>query len=402
MKINRMNGDFGNSTGNFLLNGYYFEIPTNVVEIEKEEAEGYFISDVNDAADLLERLLVCTDIDGEERYFMVGKLAEGSEYSNQHVGEMHDKITTPVPYAMFLAAVAYNYRVKAEEPKDVDTVEIDKMKMMLPIWLLTRETKFSIALEKMAARFSGEHKVKLITKGMETELTIVVNKSDCRIEGEVARLALKYKMVNDDEGKTSIVPRPEAANFKDYETVLVDIGGGSTDAVLLAKNLAAPISRDSYQVISVKPFLGELDKLRNDKLMGYFGDLRTLERFVVDNHTKQKYVLENPNTGARVDLTEQITSMLRNYAKILVRRVLNTFAKMASTTLKFVYFGGEAPILEVYIKEALEAETSAEIAAKNHYFLRDLLVIGDNEVFTPVSRTINIAALELLSATEKA
>lgn len=404
MEISRMNSDFGNSTGNFLGSGYYFEIPTNVVEVTKEIAEGYFTSEVHEATDLLDRLLISTEIDGVERYFVVGKLAEGGEFSNMHVDEMHDKITSHVPYAMFLASVAYQYRVKAEEPKEKDEVNIARMKMMLPIWLLTREDRFGTALERMASRFRGEHKMKLLTAGMETELTINVDNSGCYIEGEVARLSLKYKLVNDPsdpEKKTKLVPREETAEmFKKFETVLVDIGGGSTDAVLLPKNLASPISRNSYQVISIKPFLGKLDELRKNKLINYFTDLRTLEKFLVDNHKTHRYVLKNENTGKELDLTEQITSMLREYAEVLVQKVLHTFTKMTTSPLKFVYFGGEAPILGEYIKEAVTRLTSAEIAQNNHLLLSDVIKVDSNEVFPPVSRTINLNSLELISVKE--
>lgn len=397
-----MNSDFGNSTGNFLVDGYYFEMPTNVVEITKEKAEGYFISDVTEATDLLDRLLVSAKIDDVERYFMVGRLAEGSGMSNIHVDEMHDKIKSHVPYAMFLAAVSYNYCVKTEEFKAKDTVEIERLKMMLPIWLLTRESKFSVALKKMASRFEGDHEVKLLTKGMETELTIKVENSDCRIEGEVARWSLKYKMVNDENHVTQIVPRPEARVFDGFETVLADIGGGSTDAVLLAKGLQPPVSKDSFQVISIAPFLGVLENLRKEKLMEYFKDLRSLEKFVVDNYKEKKYIYKDTNTGTRTDLTEQIASTLRDYANELAYKVIHTFTKKATTTLKFVYFGGEAPILEPYIKARVAELTSEEIAENNHYFLHDLLETDQDQVFPPVSRTINLASLELLSANEKA
>ncbi|MGM9926630.1 MAG: hypothetical protein ACI35P_01655 [Bacillus sp. (in: firmicutes)] len=402
MQIGRLNADFGNSAGNFLVDGYYFEMPTNVVPIEKGKAEGHFISDVTEAADLLDRLLISTKLDGEEeeRYFMVGRLAEGEAMANVHVNEMHDKISSHVPYAMFLAAVAYNYCVKSPERKDQDEIEIERMKMMLPIWLLTREEKFAVATKKMAARFEGEHTVKLLTKGMETELKISVKNSECRIEGEVSRWSLRYKMVNKDN-VTQIVPRPEAGIFNDFRAVLVDIGGGSTDAVLLAKGLQAPVSKDSFQVISISPFLGALDKLRKDKLLEYFKDLRTLEQFVVANHKTQKYVYRNPNNGARADLTEQITSMLREYAGELVYKVINTFARQTDDVLKFVYFGGEAPILEPYIKERVADLTTEEIANQNHLFLHEFLEMDENQVFPPVSRTINLASLELLSVNQK-
>lgn len=39
MEIKRQNVDFGNSIFQTLVDGYYFEIPTNVVEITKDKAE---------------------------------------------------------------------------------------------------------------------------------------------------------------------------------------------------------------------------------------------------------------------------------------------------------------------------------------------------------------------------
>lgn len=76
MNISRMNVDFGNSMYMNLIDGYFFELPTNVVEISKEAAEGKFTSIVEDPADLKDRLLVSTVIDETERYFLVGELAE--------------------------------------------------------------------------------------------------------------------------------------------------------------------------------------------------------------------------------------------------------------------------------------------------------------------------------------
>ena len=47
MDIKRQNVDFGNSIFQTLVDGYYYEIPTNVVEITKDQAEGHFPSSVN-------------------------------------------------------------------------------------------------------------------------------------------------------------------------------------------------------------------------------------------------------------------------------------------------------------------------------------------------------------------
>ena len=78
------------------------------------------------------------------------------------------------------------------------------MSIMLPIWLLKREDKFSTAQKKMEQRFIGEHTVKILTLGMEKELVVYVNNARCRIESEVARFAIKYKMAADDSGKDII------------------------------------------------------------------------------------------------------------------------------------------------------------------------------------------------------
>lgn len=402
MKIERLNADFGNSTNNFLMDSYYFEIPTCVVEISKEKAESHFTNSVDDVVDLLDRLLISTTINDEERYFLVGKLAEDNPYSNSHVGKMHDKIHSDIPYAVFLAAIAYYYKVKNEHGENVAEVEIDNMKMMLPIWLLKKEEKFSVGQTKMANRFQGEHTVRLLTNGMETELTIKVGNSKCYIESEVARWAIKYKMVNDNDQKATIIEkREESRKFNENETVLVDIGGGSTDAVLLTKGLNTPVSKDSFQVIQITPFLGRLEKLLKEKLIEYFTDLRGLEKFIVSNYKNQKYILKNPNTGTKKDLTEPIVDMLKEYAELLVYKVMESFNNNSKDVLKFVYFGGEAPILAPYIKDCIKRRTNEEIMENNHHFLWELLGDNEGEIFRPASRTVNLAALEILSLNER-
>lgn len=315
---------------------------------------------------------------------------------------MHDKINSTIPYATFLSAVAYAYKVKSTEVKNMDNIDIDKMKMMLPIWLLKKEEKFSIAQQNMASRFTGEHTVKLLTAGMETELTINVKEAKCHIESEVGRWALKYKMVNDKDKKATIIEkRTEVTKFSDHETILVDIGGGSTDSVLLSKGLNTPISKDSFQVIQIEPFLGRLETLLKEKLIEYFSDLRSLENFIVENYVTQKYILKNNNTGSKVDLTEPITQMLQEYADILVYKIMTPYTDYTKGILKYVYFGGEAAVLEPYIKKSVASNTSEDIMENNHLFLPDLLEQDNKEVFHPTARTINLTALEILSLNNK-
>ena len=401
MKIERFNADFGNSTSNFLVDSYYFEIPTCVVRISEEHAEGLFTNPVENTDDLLNRLLISTVINDEEHFFMVGKLAETSPFANSHVGKMHDKINSNIPYATFLAAMTYIYKINQENDSE-SAVEVDNMKMMLPVWLLKKEDKFSIAQNKMVNRFFGEHTVKLLTPGMETELTIDIKNAKCHIESEVGRWALKYKIAKHTEKDTTVIEkRTEAKKFDDYSTVLVDIGGGSTDAVLLEKGLNTPVSKDSFQVVQVDPYLGRLAKLFKEKLIEYFSDLRGLEQFIVDNYVTQRYIFKNPNTGVSVNITDPIVQMLQEYSNILVYQVMESFKENTKEALKFIYFGGEAPILEPYIKQSISRNTNEGIMENNHYFLSDLLEDTEDEVFHPTARTINLTALEILCLNEK-
>jgi len=104
--------------------------------------------------------------------------------------------------------------------------------MMLPIWLLKREDKFSCAQKRMEERFIGEHSVKIITLGMEKELKIVAINTKCIIESEVAKHALKYKMIASEADKNIlIIEKRNNIEFTNCPVVLVDIGGGFTDVV---------------------------------------------------------------------------------------------------------------------------------------------------------------------------
>lgn len=401
MNITRLNADFGNSYTNFRFDSYYIEIPTIVTEIKKEKAESLFTGTVDEVKDLLDRLVICIKIEDEDRYFVLGNMAAKEFGASTHVEKMHDKIKSPIPYAIFMAAVAYYYKLKNPQGENKAVVDINAMKMMLPNWLLKKEAKFSIALEKMEKRFVGEHQVTLLTPGMETELTVKVNQPKCYIEGEVARWALKYKIVNDEEqNATIIVKRPEASMFDDTPTVFSDLGGGSVDDVLLAPGLNAPVSRESFQIIDIEPFLGRLERLRKEKLIEYFEDLKSLESFIVDNYKEQKYILEDENTGRKYDLTNEITEVLKEYAEqlsVLVTNAYNTDRQRK----KYVYFGGEAPILAPYIQESIVNLTSEKVLENNHFFLHEFLQDDENEVFKPTARTLNLEALEILSLNEQ-
>lgn len=398
MDIKRFNADFGNSTNNFMLDGYYFEIPTNVVEISEKEASETFVSPITESKELLDRLVISTNYEGQEKFYLVGEFAEKSKLSNIHVNTMHDKIKSVIPYASFLAAVAYYNNLKSS--KEDNIVNIDYMSMMLPIWLLKRAEKFSIAENQMEKKFLGEHEVKIITLGMEKDIKINVEKSKCRIESEVARYAIKYKMTSNDDNVIKIDKRQELVNkFSDYEVVLSDIGGGSTDAVLLGKGLTAPKGRDSFKVIDIEPFLGRLETLRKEKLLEYFHDLGALEKFIVANYKDQKYVLKDENTGESFDFTDIIKEMLQEYSDLLIFQIFNTF-KTKDKVIKFIYFGGESPVLKPYIKYSLLKNMTEQAVENNHFFLDEILEDDKKEIFKPTSRTINLTALEILSINE--
>lgn len=401
MKVMRFNADFGNSTSNFLVDGYYIELPTNVVELSKQEAERHFTETITNPKDLLGSMLLSTTIGLETKYFLVGEAAEHAMQANSHVNRMHDKMKSNIPYVIFLSAISYYHALQNQNEEDF-TIEIESMHMMLPIWLLKREEKFSTAQNMMEKRFHTEHSVIIHTPGMSKELHITVSRAKCKIECEVARHSIKYKMMKQDqEGKIiKIVKRREAEQFNAYKVVLVDIGGGSTDAVLLGKGLTSPKDRDAFQVIDIVPFLGYLEDFRKEKLLEKFKELRALEKFIVNHYKSQEYKLTNENTGESYDLTNMFQETLAKYASSLEYAVLESFISSNDEPLKFIYIGGESPILEPYIKNSLLQHVTQRIAEHNHFFLHDIIEYDENEIFAPTPRTINLCALEILSLNE--
>ncbi|NEU36507.1 hypothetical protein GN156_38350, partial [bacterium LRH843] len=74
----------------------------------------------------------------------------------------------------------------------------------------------------------------------------------------------------DNTKAISIEKRKSAAQFENAKVVLVDIGGGSTDAVGLGVGLTTPTSRDSFKVIDIKPYLGNIEEFRTEKFIEQF------------------------------------------------------------------------------------------------------------------------------------
>lgn len=381
MKINMMNKDSGNSLDMNLIDGFYIETPTNVVEISKDEAESHFVVTIVNPKELLSRLLISTTIPGEdnERFFLVGDEAAKHALANNHVNKLHDKITSPIPYVMFLSAISFYHAINKQQAPDDNTVEIKYFQTMLPIWLLKRTAKFSEAQNAMAERFAGEHEVTIHTPGMEKTLKITVEKAACRIEGEIARLAIKKNFELED--------REEARQFDNNDTVLVDIGGGTIDLVLSPAGLKSPKNRDSMQSIDKLSYLSHIEKLRKEKFLEKFSDLRSFEIFIVNNFQKPKMELIDGNTGQRIDLTDKLRSSLKEFAKFLILKIQDVMPAPADKVYKYVYFGGVAPILETSIHEVIEEMYGTEIAQANHIFL-------------PESRKLNLYGLEVKSRGE--
>ncbi len=141
MKISRFNKDCGNSVDMNIMDGYLFDFPTNVVELQKEAADSFFTDAVTAPEEFKKRILLSTTVEGEgkERYFLVGDIAASQLLANNHINKLHNKITSHIPYITFLAAVAYYHALYAKDKKD-NTIEIDYFSTMLPIWLLKKES----------------------------------------------------------------------------------------------------------------------------------------------------------------------------------------------------------------------------------------------------------------------
>jgi plasmid segregation protein ParM len=378
MDIKRQNVDFGNSIFQTLVDGYYFEIPTNVVEITKEKAEGHFPTTFEDPQSLLHSLLISTTINGAEKFYLVGDSAENQVLGNIHINKLHDKTESEIPYVMFLASVAY-YNVLKGNNKEDNRVNIDYFSTMLPIWLLKKTNKFSEMQNKMAGRFKGEHQVKILTPGLERVVTIHVETSKCRIESEVARWAIKKDFDLQD--------RAEANAFQNNETLIVDLGGGTVDLALLQTGLQAPKSRDSFNCFTEISYLKHIEKLRSEKLLEYFDEVRSLEEFIINNIEKTKMEQLDGNSGKKVDLTEPIHESLREYTQILLTKIENTFPSPKDKVYKYVYIGGIASILKRFIQESIDTRYGAEIREQNHLFL-------------PETRKLNLYGLEIISRHE--
>lgn len=373
-KIKRFNKDSGNSIEQCMVDGYYFEVTTNVVELDEKEAQAHFTSKIDDPKEFLKNILISSVIDDKERFFLVGEAAENHLLGNKHIARLHNKVESEIPYICFLAETAY-YHVLNAESEQTD-VEIDYFSTMLPIWLLKKADRFSEMQEQMAERFRGEHNVSIITFGAERTLSIKVENSKCRIEGADARWAIKKNFKLEDNEL--------ARQFDEHDTLIHDIGGGTDDLALLPAGLKAPKNRDSLQSLTDIPYLQHIEKLRREKLLEFFPDVRSLEKFIFENVNKSKMELVDGNSGKTTDLTKVIHDSLYAYAKIYNAKVENIFPSPQGKMYKNVYIGGNAPVLQKFIEQVIQEKYGEEIKQQNHIFLPD-------------ARKQNIYALEILS-----
>ncbi|MBU8576401.1 ParM/StbA family protein [Bacillus pumilus] len=375
MKITRFNSDMGNSMYMNYINGVFFEIPTNVVELSKAESEEVFTNSIDDPKDLIDRLLISTEIDGEEKFYLVGEIANNHIFGNRHINKLHNKVTSPIPLVMFLAATAF-FKKLNEEDDDTNEVHIELFQTMLPIWLLKKLNKFSEMQDLMSQRFKGTHTVKILTLGMESEITITVEEALCRIESEVARMGIKKGL--------DLADKKEAKKYDEHYTVIFDMGGGTDDAVLLPPGLKSPTSKDSFIPFTDYSYLQHLEELRKSKLAEHFSDLRSLDKFIYSYSKKEKMELINGVTGEATDLTDVIKASLKDYAKIKITQAIEAFPIPKGTFYKYLYIGGVAEILQPYIEEVAIEMFGKDLASANH-------------IVPPNARTLNIDGLEIIS-----
>lgn len=386
LAVKRANMDFGNSFLQAMVNGFYYEFATNVVELEEEEAEGYFTDSVSEGKEFLDRMLIATKWEGKKRYYLVGKSAQNHTLGNQHADQLHNKVKSHVPYISFLSGFAYYYSLKFDEvqkgeggKQEEHVIEADYFSTMLPIWLLKQKNKFSEMQNEMAQRFIGDHEVEILTAGLEKTIVIHVKESKCRTESEVARWAIKKNF--------DLTDKDEARQFEKFKVIMVDLGGGTVDLALLQPGLLAPASRNDLKCITDIAYLEHIEKLRNEKLLEHFSDLRSLEKFIYENVHKGKMIRKYENTGESVDLTKEIHDSLRQYTKILVTKIEHAYPASGDEVYKYLYFGGVAYVLKKFIQDELQDRYNEQIVQDNHFFPEE-------------PRKLNVYALEVLSINE--
>jgi len=378
MRIKRMNSDFGNSVVASMINGEkeVIEIPTTVTKITKSEAEDYFPSKI-EPNELKDHLII--ELDGT--YYLVGSAALRKAGNDMHVGTLHNKIESDIPFVLFLSSVAVYEAMENDEPLEdgaVD-VEVDYFSTLLPIFELLESDKFSEKLNEMANRYKNDFSFRVITTGCEKTINLKVKESKCYAESLVARFALLYQF--------DLNPNPAAKKFEDHQCINCDLGGLTNDLVLLTPGLGNPKKRDDFKTVTNIQYLGLLKELVEGKLRRYFDSTKELDAFIVENYKNNKYLWVDGKTGEQSDLTEIIEEALRNFTNRLLELITNAFPRPETGKFyKYNYFGGIAPILREYIKEYVENKYGPEMFEEYHHIEPDTS-----------ARMLNLYGLEIIS-----
>lgn len=370
MNIQRMVTDFGNSLGQFMIDGHYFEMPSSIKEISSEAVEGLFAQTI--PADSLGEQLV---VKSGDLFFMVGKRAQAELLGNAHIYKLHDKTKSETVWVTWLAGLALYHAFKCPELNQ-DTISIEYFGTLLPVWLVKKGNSFKEKLATMADRFQVETSFELITPGFSRKLTIKVNYAECRIEGENARHALKLDL----EGNI----KEDAKRYKEAFTVIDDIGGQSQDLCKLQPDLNGAQKSDDFVSSTDQSYLAVLEKLRTDKLMDYFQDVRSLESFILSHIESQIFLYKDPVSHAEFPLTEDIEPVLNDFAAVAMQKSLQSFNFRQGDLVYYVHIGGVNQALRKYMMDYLCKQLGEKVAKLYHIFPED-------------SRKLNIYASEIVA-----
>ncbi|RJX40959.1 hypothetical protein D3P09_02775 [Paenibacillus pinisoli] len=375
MNITNWVADFGNSVLQNMIDGHYFEMPSSISEISEVDFNGLFANSVQ-ADSLNEHLVVkIQDETLGERYFLAGKKAQAKLLGNAHIHTLHDKTTSMTVWVTWLASLALYHATKLPEKED-DLISVEYFGTLLPVWLVKKARSFKEKLSSMADRFQTELSYELVTPGFERKINLKVKFAQCRIEGENARHALKYDL----EGNI----RDDAERYKKAFTVINDIGGQSQDKCKLQPDLSGAETSDDFSSSTDQSYLAVLEKLRTDKLMDYFSNVRSLETFILDHVKTRNYVYKDPVKHAECNLTEIIEPVLHDFAEVAIQNALQSFSFQQGDTVYYVHIGGVNQALEEYMKEYLNGLLGEDVALKYH-------------IFPPESRKLNIYAMAIVA-----
>lgn len=375
MNINRFVADFGNSTAQFLIDGHYIEMPSSVREITKEQAHNAVLAGISKDL-VLTNLIVRTVLDGKERFYKVGEMAKKDLLANEHIFQLHDKATSDIVPVLWLAAVAYHHLIKNPQCAK-DKVYVKYFGTLLPIWLIKKSARFKDKLSQMERRFLKEAEVSIITGARSIkECTVKVEHSVCRIEGEVARYALKYT--------DKLQEREDARKYAQAFVIINDVGGQSQDMVKLQPGLNGATRADDFQSITDQGYLETLEKLRKEKLTAIFKDVRSVEKFIYERVEQRQFIFKHAVKGTKEDLTTVIEPVLKQFAQVAMEKAMQSFTDFESDVeLYYIHIGGVCETLQSYMEEFLRESLDPE-EVKRH-------------IFPVASRKLNIVASDILA-----